>query len=309
MAFSFGWIVLSVAAYFLQALAVILDKFLLSGRVQRPSTYAFWVGVFGLGALVLAPFGFFVPNASVITNAVISGTAFTAGLFFFYGAIQAGEASRVAPIVGALSPVFTFLISRAVLGETLEKGELVAFAILIVGGVLASVSLRKNENSVPGHWVRIFGYAAVAAFLFAVTYVFEKAVFNATPFISGFIWTRIGGFLGALPFLVWSRSRNSIFAAPRLVDRFTVSAFLGNKVAGAAGFFLLSLAVSRAPAVSLVNALQGIQYALIFLIALFLSRRLPAIIREDATAQVLIGKIAAIVLIAGGLALLAFFAR
>lgn len=304
-----GWIVLSVAAYFLQAVAVVLDKFLLSGRVQRPSTYAFWVGVFGLGAFVLLPFGFFVPASSVITNAVISGVAFTVGLFFLYGAIQAGEASRVAPIVGALSPIFTFLISRVVLGETLERGEFAAFAVLVVGGALAAFPLRRRAPHAANHYARIFLYAAVAAFLFAVTYVFEKAVFNGTPFVNGFMWTRIGGFLGALPFLVWSRSRNSIFAAPRMADRFTISAFLGNKVAGAVGFFLLSLAVARAPTVSLVNALQGVQYALIFLIALFLSRYLPAVIREEATTPVLIEKIAAIVLIGGGLALLAFFAR
>ncbi|MDO8561190.1 MAG: hypothetical protein Q7R91_03165 [bacterium] len=306
MFYGLGWLSITVVAYFFQSLAAILDKFLLTRRIQRPSTYVFWVGVLGLGALVLTPFGFFVPANSVIVNAFVSGAAFTFALFFFYIAVQAGEASRVVPVIGAFTPVFVFVFSRNILGETLFKGELIAFLVLVIGSVLMAITHKKDGRGMNNRDFKIFGAAILAAFLFGVTYVFEKAVFNETPFISGFIWTRLGGFLGALPFLFFSQTRSSIFETPRMADRVTFGIFFINKLAGAAGFFLLSFAISIAPSVSLVNALQGIQYAIIFAMALLLSRKRPDILSEEITPRIIFEKTLAIIFIASGIALLSF---
>lgn len=306
MALPIGWLVIAVVAYFFHAIAVILDKFILTRRIQRPSTYAFWVGVFGLFALWLAPFDFYVPSTGAIVNAFISGAAFTFGLFFFYIAIRGGETTRIAPVIGGLSPVFVFLLSRGLLGETLSGGELMAFIILIAGSILISVSRKSDGGEVDAHDVKILGWIVLASFLFAVTYVFQKAVFNEVSFINGFIWTRFGGFFGALPFLVFSYTRHDIFEAPKTVVGTTIGAFLAGKIAGAAGFFLVSFAISIAPSVSLVNALQGVEYALVFILALFLSRTHPFILEEQFTPRIIFEKTFAILLIAGGLAVLAF---
>lgn len=303
---SIGWLPITVVAYSFHTFAVILDKFLLAQRVQKPSTYVFWVGVFGLGALILAPFDFFIPATSVITNAFISGVAFTFALFFFYIAIQAGEASRVAPVVGALSPIFVFLLSRGILGETLSRSEFVAFLVLVVGSILISLTHKKDGTRMNNHDLRNMLWLVAASFLFGITYVYEKAVFNETSFLNGFIWTRIGGFVGVLPFLVWSRSRESIFEAPRMAEWTTVGAFLVNKVFGALGFLLVSFAISIAPSVSLVNAMQGVEYALIFLVALLVSKFRPAFLEEEITPLIVLEKTFAILLIGSALAFLAF---
>ena len=307
--YQLGWFAVTITAYFFNSFAVILDKFLLTQRIQRPSTYAFWVAIFGLGAIILAPFDFYVPPTSAVVNAFVSGTAFSIGLFFFYIAIQSGEASRVTPLIGALSPISVFLLSRGILGETLSKGEFAAFAVLVLGSILISITHKKDGSRVNNHDLKVFGWAVLASFLFGVTYVYEKAVFNEVSFINGFIWTRFGGFFGALPFLVFSYTRHDIFEAPRMVDRTTVWAFLTNKVAGAAGFFLLSFAISIGPSVSLINALQGVEYVLVFVMALFLSWARPSILEEEFTPLAVFEKTLAILLIAGGLALLAFFGR
>jgi len=299
-----GWLPVTIIAYFFHAFAVILDKFLLAQRIQRPSTYVFWVGVLGLGAFFLAPISFFVPETKVITDAFISGVAFTFALFFFYIAIQRGEASRIAPVIGGLSPIFVFLLSRGILGEVLSRSELMAFAVLVVGSVLISLTHKKGGrfNNID---FKNVGWLVLASFLFGVTYVYEKAVFNETDFINGFIWTRIGGFVGVLPFLFFSASRESIFEAPRMAGRVTIGAFLLNKVLGALGFFLVSFAISIAPSVSLVNALQGIEYVLIFIFALLISRLRPKFLEEEVTPLIIFEKVFAIILIAGALALLA----
>ncbi len=303
---SIGWLPITIVAYSFHAFAVILDKFLLAQRVQKPSTYVFWVGVFGLGALIFAPIDFFVPASSVITNAFISGIAFTFALFFFYIVIQAGEASRVAPVVGAFSPIFVFLLSRGILGETLSRGELTAFIVLVLGSVLISLTHKKDGSGINNHDFKNILWLVAASFLFGVTYVYEKAVFNETSFLNGFIWTRIGGFVGALPFLVWSRSRESIFEAPRMAEWTTVWAFLVNKVFGALGFLLVSFAIFIAPSVSLVNAMQGVEYVLIFVATLLISRFRPAFLEEEITLRIVFEKTFAILLIGAALAMLAF---
>ena len=303
---SIGWLPITIVAYSFHAFAVILDKFLLAQRVQKPSTYVFWVGVFGLGALIFAPIDFFVPAPSVITDAFVSGVAFTFALFFFYIAIQAGEASRVAPVVGALSPLFVFVLSRGILGETLSRNELIAFAILILGSVLISLTHKKDGSGINNHDLKNILWLVAASFLFGITYVYEKAVFNETSFLNGFIWTRIGGFVGVLPFLVLSRTRDSIFDAPRLAERTTVWAFLVNKVFGALGFLLVSLAISIAPSVSLVNAMQGIEYALVFVTALLISKFRPSFLEEEVTLRIVLEKTFAILLIGVAFAILAF---
>lgn len=55
---------------------------------------------------------------------------------------------------------------------------------------------------------------------------------------------------------------------------------------------------------TLVNSLQGFQYAFLFVLALFFSRRWPEIFSEDISRQVIIQKSIATVLIMAGLALL-----
>ncbi|MBI2639898.1 MAG: EamA family transporter [Candidatus Sungbacteria bacterium] len=300
-----GWLPVTIIAYSFHAFAVILDKFLLAQRIQRPSTYVFWVGVLGLGAFFLAPISFFVPETNVITDAFISGVAFTFALFFFYIAIQRGEASRVAPVIGGLSPIFVFFLSRGILGETLSRWEFVAFLILVAGSILISLTHKKDGRFNISDLKNV-GWLVLASFLFGVTYVYEKAVFNETDFINGFIWTRIGGFVGVLPFLFFSASRESIFEAPRMADRTTIGAFFINKILGALGFFLVSFAISIAPSVSLVNALQGIEYVLIFIFALLISRLRPKFLEEEVTPLIIFEKAFAILLIAVALALLAF---
>ena len=49
------WLTITIVAYFLLALEIILDKFLLSSkRVSHPSIYAFYSGALGFFAVAVA---------------------------------------------------------------------------------------------------------------------------------------------------------------------------------------------------------------------------------------------------------------
>ena len=128
-----SWILIAVVAYFFHAATAIIDKFLLEKRISRPSTYAFYVGVFGIFALFLSPFGFFVPGIKEFLLAVFSGFLSVLAFYSFFVILQKSEASRIAPVIGGFSPVFVLLLSRIFLGESLGWAEFFAFLLLQQG--------------------------------------------------------------------------------------------------------------------------------------------------------------------------------
>src|SRR3989344_3660272 len=105
------WIPIAAASYFLSGLAAILDKFLISKRIPSAASYSFYVGILGIGVVVLAPWGFAFLSFRLTIFALFSGAAFLAALYFFYGALKIDDASRVVPLVGGTSPFFILLLS------------------------------------------------------------------------------------------------------------------------------------------------------------------------------------------------------
>ena len=79
--------------------------------------------------------------------------------------------------------------------------------------------------------------------------------------------------------------------------------FIGNQCLGAVGFFLLNYAISLA-SVTLVNALQGVQYAFILLFVVLAAKWNPKLLKERITPMIITEKIFAIILIGEGLVLL-----
>ena len=301
-----SWVLIAVIAYFFHAATAIIDKFLLEKRISHPSTYAFWVGIFGIFALLLAPFGFFIPALKEFLFATISGFLSVLAFYSFFVILQKNEASRIAPVIGGFSPIFVLLLSRIFLGESLGWMELMAFLFLIAGGVLISLAIKVDGIRVQKpETKKTFFITLLSAFLFALTYVLFKAATNHTPFINAFIWSRLGGFIAAILFLFGKESRYDILNSSRLQAITSTGAFfMLNKFLGATGFFLLDYAISIGR-VSIINAMQGVEYTLIFIFAALLSRKYPKILAEDFRRPALYQKSIGIVLVVSGLALLA----
>lgn len=297
------WVFITIIAYFFHALNALTDKFLLSESIPRPSNYAFYVGIFGLFSLFLIPFGdFFIPSPVELAKALFSGATFTFALFLFFIAMKHGEASRVSTMIGAFSPVFVLILSYFFLGSSLGSRELAAFMILVFGGILISFKRSPVLNNFGGT-TDILAITVFASLIFALSYVFAKAVFNDLSFINGFIWTRLGSFAASLVFLIPREIRNSILNLPRIAGSKTSVLFLLNKIFGALGFFLISYAISLGN-VSIINAMQGVEYALIFLLAVILSMKYPFILEEEISKSVVLQKVSAFFLISFGLFLL-----
>jgi drug/metabolite transporter (DMT)-like permease len=319
-----AWIFTALSAYFINAGVYTADKFLLSKKYHSSVVYAFYVGIWSVFNLVLLVLDPWMPTFPELMLSMSAGLLFIVTLVFWYKALHQSEATRVVPIAGALIPIFTFILSGLFWGEGLTERQLLAFSILIIGGVLVSVKetrfyiLREIWNTIRDHFGHYLGSihahyrptkrlminSAVAAFLFASYYVLIDYVYTQQPFIGGFVWSRMGSFLGALLILtvpVWRRSINKKKKAAQSPKN--LGFFLSVRLAGALAFILLNWAISMGN-VALVNSLRGTQYVFLIIIVLFLSFQYPKILREEFRGGVLMQKILGAMLVAIGLYML-----
>ena len=105
------WLYITIIAYLLFALANIGDKLMVSKYQTKPIVYAFYVGVLGVFAVLLIPFGVVIPSPVHIFWALAGGPAFVLALYFMYQALHLGETPRAITILGGTSPIFTFIFS------------------------------------------------------------------------------------------------------------------------------------------------------------------------------------------------------
>lgn len=287
------WIPIAIGSYFLSGLAATIDKVLLTRRIPNPLSYTFYVGLLSFGVLVLTPFGFSLLSPKTTFIAIISGVSLLGALYFLYTALQRSEASRVLPIIGAASPFFILLFSRFVLGESIILGQFIALIFFIVGGILLSSKFRGRGMS---YDKALILFSFTSAFFFALSFFLSKEVFKVTPFISGFIWTRLGSFFAALAMLSIPIFRHHIRFSSKATSASSAGFFLANKGIGAAGFLLLNYAIALGP-VSLVNAMKGFEYLFVFLFVLFLTFVFPSTLKESFAIRDLAAKVGGIVFI------------
>lgn len=302
-----SWLTVAIISYFLLAVVFLADKYLLTDRIPEPKIYAFYVGFFGGAIALLIPFvEFSVIETPYILLAFASGSLFYLALLFFYRSIKDFEISRIVPAVGALIPIFSLLLAFIISGgrETLSNFEIPAFIFLVSGGFL--INHNREKRMVPAS----VGYAALTSLFFASYFILAKYVYMAHPFWTGIIWINMGGFILSLVFFALSRDiRASVMSKKVTFNRHTALIFFSSKVLAAAGGLLQNLAIFLAPsvvAVAIINGLQGIQYAFLLIITVFVSIRLPHILKEDISKRAIIKKSFAILLILAGTMLLAF---
>jgi len=317
------WLFITISAYFINAGVYIADKFLLSKKIHSSIAYAFYVGIWSIFNVVLLFFApWWLPNLRELALDLLAGLLFLATLVFWYKALHQSEASRVVPVVGALVPIFSFILSFIFLGETLSQRQLVAFIILICGGLLISIKRTKVYlyqkviarvreiigdiiGEVPARFQptgRLIVNSVVAAVFFAVYYVLMKYIYLYQPFIGSFVWSRLGSFLGVLLMLfvpdwrylifkqqqgVWKRPKNMLF-------------FLTIRLAAAAAFIMINWAISLGN-VAIVNALQGVQYLFLFVIILLISNKFPKMLNEQLGGGVLLQKLIGTIMVCLGL--------
>ena len=288
---------LAIIAHVLIGASLIWDKVLL----RRPETrnllsYVFWLGFISIFGLLLMPFGFHMPSLTVVILALAAGLVHLVANFFYYAALKAGEASQTLAIMGGFSPVATALIATGLLRHPVGRGSLLGFVLLVGGGFLMFFSEKlKYREMLPS--------ILIASVSFGLVNVMQKLVFDATNFVSGYVFFTFGTFIGTLALLIRPSWRAQIFERFEKIEPRSHFWYFVNRFMAGAGSFLIFLAISEtSPA--LVEAITGLRYVVIFLGAYGITKLHSAWLSEDFSGSVLVFKTAATALVVAGLILL-----
>lgn len=293
------WIAVAVLAYLLYAIVGTVDRIIVTKSIQEPVAYVFSIGAFTGLAVLIVPFVHEWPDMQNGALAMLAGLIFLSGLIPLMTALKEGEASRVIPAVGSLTTIFTFLLAAILLDEGLGGGAILSFALLLLGSLLITLT---------GAWKRILTDALdvrilLASVLIAASLVLRRLVFLESDFLGAWVMFAFGMTLGAVLIVSVTAGRVRIRRAlaggrpPRL---WLVGA---NQVGGATAAFLQNYAISLGE-VALVQAMQGIQYVLLFTLTMILSKKFPNILQETFTRNAVIRKFGGTIIIGIGLIIL-----
>lgn len=282
-----NWLFIATLAQIILGTSAVFDKFLLKRKFFHPLVYTFWLGILGIFALLIFPFGFDFPPVNTLIISFIAGAFFILAMLFLFYALDYSEASSTLPIIGGFSPIFTLIIGYFLLDSFLGLGNFIGFCFLILGSFILFLVEKKELRLLS------FVFIIISSLFFGLSNVLSKIVFQAGPFIPGFVSIKIGGVIFTLLFLLYRPFRQRIFSSSRLTETKNHFLYFGNRIYAGIGSVFVYLAIFLAhPA--LVDATQSLRYIVIFLAAwIFL--------KESFKGKVLAGKIIATFLIILGI--------
>jgi len=286
-----NWLYISLVGYLLLAFSFVLDKALLKRRIPRPAVYAFYVAILSSLSLLLIPFGARWINWSFSIISIFSGVLFIWALLFYYFAVKENEISKVAPLVGTVVQITTFVFGVVFLGNNFQQNNLWGLLFLISGGFLVSFDLPlKYKNILRGAKFSVLSgmMLGVAYLLFEYLYQDYRMSFgNEGAFVNGFLWTRIGLVVGGFSLLLKKDYRrsigNTLFAKDEKYkkrrDKKTIFFFVLNKVFGGTSSILINYAILLGGATR-VQAVSSMQFVFVLLLASLMMIKYPKIFEE-----------------------------
>ncbi|MBI3231472.1 MAG: EamA family transporter [Candidatus Doudnabacteria bacterium] len=281
--------ILTILHYFLAAVVDGLDKFLISKRKIFPASYTFWTIVTGVVVLVAWPFVYQGLKAESIGLDLASGALFSLVLYVFFKAIAQGEVSRVVPFVFGLAPVFDIIIGLVTARNQLDLKELAAMFLLLPGAIL--ISYNK------GFWGKHVATKILSAFLWSAYFALWQYAAQNGNTLNHFMWNRVGAVGVLILALAVPVFRKNALKHQHIENKKnTAGLFLFKQAIGGTNliFFSWLLVVGKIP---VINALQGLRYAFLFLGALFLSKKMKHILHEDTGQGIIWQKLGALALI------------
>lgn len=296
------WLVLALIGHTAKALGFLGDKLFIEKLLPSPKALAFLSGAGGIFLLIFAPWYLVPASGDVIIASIVGGAISIPSLIYFYRAVDRDEISRVVPAIGSITPIATFILSYMILGERLGDKTLLAFSFLVLGGIL--VAFHHFSHVIKSGDFSLFSLEIFVALLFALSAVLLKYAFEGTNDVSAFLWSRLGSVGAALPLLVYPEVRERMkFKGLRKSGVKNGIFYLFSRIFAGLSPLIIWLAISYG-SVTLVNALQGIQYPFLFVLAIIFSRRWPRIFQEEISRKVIIQKSLATICIVIGLVLL-----
>jgi uncharacterized membrane protein len=305
-----NWLFVALSAYLLLAVANLLDKFVVDNVLKSSKAYAFAACVLGLLVFVLAPWFLKWPGVFLLSINLLAGFIFALALWALYEALRRGEAARILVFIGGLTPTFSIIFSIIFFKELFTLNQWFGM-IALLGGALVIAFLPSSRSYLTRvlnklRLTQIKGngglfIALLAALAYSLYFIISKYTYSEQPFLSAFLWNRLGASLFVLVFLIRKSDRKQIISLfksnnPNKNNWLVVV----NQILGASGFMLQNYAIFLG-SVAIVNALQGFQYAFLLIISAGLAMLSPKLLKTTFSWRIVLQKTLAVILIAVGL--------
>jgi len=294
-----SWLVFAFSGPVLWAVSIHLDKYLVSRYFAQSSVAVLLVFTALVGLLLLPPIWYVRPAVidlplGGMALIALSGLLYMTAIFFYLRALQAEEASVVAPFFQA-APLFGYVLAYFVLGERLSGLQMAGGGLIVAGGALLSVGLGDRR----AFKARLVLLMLACAFALALTGLIFKIYAIRDEFWTATFWAFAGQALFGAFLLAIKRYRRQFLALLR-ADPVPVLAISGaNELINLAGILGARYALLFAP-LSLVQAIGSTTTLFVFAIGAAVSAWRPALGREDLSAGNLAQKAVSAILIAAG---------
>lgn len=288
----------AIFSYFLNSIAVTVDKFLLAKAIPDPLIYVFYLSFISLFALFGIPF-VSIPSFEVFLFASSSTLLWVLGAYLMFKALKSYQLQRVIPAIGTFTALILLLIGI----YSISLNEALAAIILILGLIFLTLNDWKGKTNLSELTLEIS-----SAFFLALNYFLLREAFLREDFFTVLVWSRpilipIFLFFVLVPYL---RKIVLPYTKPKSSPlKRNVFIFIFGQISAGLSELLLVFSISLAnPAI--INSLQGIKFIFLLIFSLILGIKFPEIFKIKLTPYILISQIAGIGLIGLGLYLLAF---
>ncbi|MBC8520509.1 MAG: EamA family transporter [Methanomicrobia archaeon] len=293
------WFTLALFASTLWAVAILVDKFVLTHHIKDAFSYQIFLTVTLIPAvLALFIFSSFRNSPLVYLTILVSGMILGVAFVIYNKALLVEEVSRVTPLF-YLSPLFVLLFASLFLAESLSMKEYLGIGLMVFSAI--SVSLRRTEHKSKSKSISLSLSPALFMILLldlilAGKDIIAKFFFSYVDFWSYLFWFILGEIVGRPLLLLLPRIRRKFVADMKsLSSRICLLCFINSSIV-CMGFVLYFSAVSLTY-VSLVSTMLSTQPFLVFLVATVLAVFYPDPLNERIERKGIIIKLIAVVTI------------
>ena len=293
------WLISALIGYVLLAVVFILDKHILAQEVRRPIVYTFYSCVFLLAVGIAWAFVPFETSLTYWLWSIVSGFAFGMALHAMFVAVSKSEASHLDPFIGAIITIATFAGAYLWLGEILTSRQSTGIICLGIASLLLAVEDKSKNKNKSKRW-QWYAIGILAGILFAISTLTGKFLYDEFGFVSGLIGSRFTtGVFGLLILLLPSAVR--ALRAPAIkTAKNPAGLVILDKVLGVISVLFIQYAISKS-SVTVVSALAGLQYALMFVVIVILTWRNSKFLKEKFSLLETTAQVAGLILIMIGL--------
>jgi drug/metabolite transporter (DMT)-like permease len=287
----------------LWAISVHLDKYLVE-RFFKHSHVAVMLLFTAFAGVLLMPFiWLFQPSvtsagARNIALIVCSGILYMSALLLYLRALQAEEASVVAPYFQA-GPLFGYALAYLVLGETLTGRQLTGGILILIGALIVSVRFDQGPRIFKA---RLAALMLPCGFAMALSGLIFKIFAIEVEFWTTTFWMFAGEAVFGCALLLIPFYRREFMKMLRANTVALLSINGSNELINIGGGLGNRYALMFAP-LSLVQAIGSTTTLFVFAFGVVLSLLWPKLGREDLSGRELLQKAIAAALVTLGVAL------